>query len=107
MSLWDDMPSSLKSGGQLDSLEPVLDSVDTPVETERTEDDGFTWRIWTTTVGGDQPLSVDPATGSFSRSPSSRPTRGSGKTIGVPVLIAALGLRLSGPGCGCPGPACR
>ncbi|MBB5791234.1 DUF6603 domain-containing protein [Jiangella mangrovi] len=98
MSLWDDMPSSLKSGGQLDSLEPVLDSVDTPVETERTEDDGFTWRIWTTTVGGDQPLSVDPATGSFSRSPSAAISTGTPVVFPDPRVGLELGLRLTGPG---------
>ena len=65
-TLWDDTPSSLKSGGALDSLEPVLNGVDTPTQTERVEDDGFTWRVWTTTAGGQRPLSVDPANGTFS-----------------------------------------
>jgi hypothetical protein len=98
MSLWDDLPSSVKNGGQLDSLEPVLDSVDTPTEQERTEDDGFTWRVWTTTVGGDRPLSVDPATGSFSRSPSAAISTGT--PIVFPDLRVGfeLGLRLTGPG---------
>ncbi len=98
MSLWDDMPSSLKNGGGLDALEPVLDSVDTPTEQERTEDDGFTWRVWTTTVGGDAPLSVDPATGSFSRSPSAAVSTGTPIVFPDPGVGLELGLRLTGPG---------
>jgi hypothetical protein len=30
MTLWDDLPGSATSGGALDTLRPLLDSVDTP-----------------------------------------------------------------------------
>ena len=98
MSLWDDMPSSLKSGGALDALEPVLDSVDTPTEEERTEDDGFTWRVWKTSAGGDEPLSLDPASGTFSRSPSAAISTGTPLVFPDPSVDLELGLRLTGPG---------
>src|SRR5215207_4731141 len=98
MSLWDDMPSSVKNGGALDSLEPVLDSVDTPTEEERVEDDGFTWRVYKTSVGGNQPLSLDPATGSFSRNPSAAISTGTPIVFPDPSVDFELGLRLTGPG---------
>lgn len=98
MSLWDDMPPSLTNGGSLDALEPVLDSIDTPTEEERVEDDGFSWRIWTTSVGGDQPLSLDPATGSFNRSPSTARSTSTPIVFPDPGVDLELGLRLTGAG---------
>lgn len=96
MSLWDDLPSSLKQGGTLDNLEPVLDSVDTPTEETRTEDDGFTWRVWKTRAGGDKPLSVDLASGKTSRSDSLN--TGTPLVFPQPDIDIELGLRLTGPG---------
>jgi hypothetical protein len=98
MSLWDDTPASLKNGGGLDALEPVLDSVDTPTEEERVEDDGFSWRVWKTTVGGDLPLSLDPATGSFNRSPGAVNSTATLLTFPDPRVGVEFALRLDAPG---------
>ncbi|GAA1569172.1 hypothetical protein GCM10009789_23280 [Kribbella sancticallisti] len=98
MSLWDDTPASLKNGGGLDALEPVLDSVDTPTQEERVEDDGFSWRVWKTTVGGDLPLSLDPATGSFSRSPAAVNSTGTPISFPDPRVGVEFSLRLDAPG---------
>lgn len=66
MSLWDELPSDLRNNGSLAPLRPALDNVSTPSSTERTEPDGV-WRVWSTSLGGNDPLSVNPATGEFSR----------------------------------------
>lgn len=66
MSLWDELPSDLRNSGSLDALRPALDNVSTPVSTERTESDGV-WRVWSTSLGGDEPLSINPLSGEFSR----------------------------------------
>lgn len=98
MSLWDDTPASVKNGGALDALEPVLDSVDTPTQEERAEEDGFTWRVWKTTAGGELPLSLDPATGSFSRSPAAVNSTGTPITFPDPRVGIEFALRLDAPG---------
>ena len=93
-TLWDDTPSALKSGGALDSLQPVLESVQTPTQQERVEDDGHTWRVWTTTAGGQSPLSLDPATGGFSTSPTVARSSGTPIVFPDPRVDIELGLRL-------------
>jgi hypothetical protein len=99
MSLWDSVPESLRSGGALDTLRPALESVDAPAPTERAESDG-TWRIWSTTLGGAQPVSLDPATGGFRVGPAG----GGGGAASTPLEFPdprvglELGLRLAAPG---------
>lgn len=98
MSLWTDLPEDLRNGGALDTLQPVLDSVATPTSSERAEADG-TWRIWTTSVGGDEPLSLDPSTGAFTRGPAA--PAGETRTpieFPDPSIDIELGLRLDAPG---------
>ena len=97
-TLWDDTPSSLKSGGALDSLEPVLNGVDTPTQSERVEDDGFTWRVWTTTAGGQRPLSVDPANGTFSTGTAAARSTGTPLVFPDPRVGIEFALRLDGAG---------
>lgn len=93
MTLWDDVPSDLRSGGALDGLRPVLDTVATPAATERVEEDGRSWRVYTTALGDTQPLLVDPATGAFTRgSPASTPIE-----FPDPSLDLELALRLDAP----------
>ena len=88
MSLWGDLPTGLTETGALDALEPVLDAVDTPTSSTETDADG-TWTVYTTSVGGDSPLSLDPSTGGFARGP------GSGSTpIEFPDPRVGLQLRL-------------
>src|SRR5262245_31062269 len=96
MALWDDLPSDLRDSGAAEGLRPLLQSVATPTSTERSESDG-TWRIYSTVLGGDQPLSLNPATCAFARG---TPPAGSNSLIEFPDpgVGVELGLRLSGPG---------
>jgi large repetitive protein len=96
MGLWDDLPADLRDSGAVDGLRPLLESVTTPASAERAEADG-TWRIFTTSLGGGQPLSVNPATGTFARGGSASP---SSSTIEFPdpSVGIELGLRLEAPG---------
>lgn len=88
MSLWDDLPADVRDNGALDALEPLLDSVATPTEGEETDADGV-WKVYRTSVGDDDPLSLDPATGRFGR------TAGTGSTpLEFPDPRVALELRL-------------
>ncbi|ROS26118.1 hypothetical protein EDF34_2447 [Cellulomonas sp. PhB150] len=94
MTLWDDLPGSTTSGGALDTLRPLLDSVDTPTSTERAEDDG-TWKIWSTTIGGDRSLEMDLSSGAVTHGGST----GDGGAIELSSGFGIeLGLRLTGPG---------
>jgi hypothetical protein len=98
MSLWDDLPANLRDGGALDGLRPALDNVATPTATERIESDGRSWKVYTTALGGTDPLLIDPATGSFSRG---RPASGSASTpieFPDPSVDFELALRLDAPG---------
>ena len=99
MTLWDELPAGATSGGALDTLKPVLDSVSTPTSTERTEADG-TWRIWSTTLGGDSPLGVDLSTGALTRGPvSPGAPAGPGGALEVSGGVTLeLGLRLDSTG---------
>ncbi|MDM7830260.1 DUF6603 domain-containing protein [Cellulomonas edaphi] len=94
MTLWDDLPGSATSGGALDSLRPLLDSVDSPSSTERPEEDG-TWRIWSTTIGGDRSLEMDLSSGAISHGGST----GDGGAIELSSGFGIeLGLRLTAGG---------
>lgn len=101
-TLWDLLPASARQGGALASLEPLLQAVPVPpplAGTERTESDGTTWRIWTTSLGGTDPLAVDPATGQVSRGAPGA-AAGSATLIEFPDpnVDVELGLRLDAPG---------
>lgn len=72
-SLWDDLPADLRDSGSVDSLEPLLDSVETPTESEESDADGA-WRVYSTSLGDEDPLSLDPSTGDFKRGPGSGAT---------------------------------
>ncbi|WP_029290314.1 DUF6603 domain-containing protein [Cellulomonas sp. HZM] len=100
MSLWDDLPGSGTSGGALDQLKPLLDAVDAPSSTERTEDDGHTWKIWSTTIGGDRSLEMDLSSGEISHggAPGSGSTGDGGAIELSSGFGIELGLRLTGPG---------
>ncbi|HEY3436718.1 MAG TPA: hypothetical protein VGK35_03410, partial [Actinotalea sp.] len=94
MSLWDELPSNATSGGALDTLKPVLQSVSAPSHTDRPESDG-TWRIWSTTLGGDSPLNVDLASGALTRGPAGSGAAGSGGALEVAGGVTLeLGLKL-------------
>ncbi|MEN0129598.1 MAG: DUF6603 domain-containing protein [Brevundimonas sp.] len=94
MTLWDDLPGSTTSGGALDSLRPLLDSVDTPTSSEQTEDDGV-WKIWSTTIGGDRSLEMDLSSGAIGHGGST----GDGGAIELSSGFGVeLGLRLTGSG---------
>src|SRR4051812_22662219 len=93
MTLWDDLPGSTTSGGALDSLEPLLSAFDTPTEDEKLEDDGFFWKLYTSTIGGDRSLEMDLSSGAVSRGGS---TTGSGGAIELSSgFWIELGLRLT------------
>ena len=94
MSLWDELPSSLRDTGAVDGVEPLLNSLTGQPPTERAEPDG-TWKIWQSTLGDSQPLSFDPSGGGFRRG------AGTGNTpieFPDPTVDVELGLRLTGPG---------
>lgn len=94
MSLWDDLPDGVRDTGALDALEPLLDSVATPTETEESDADGA-WKVYRTSVGDDDPLSLDPATGQFRRA------AGTGSTpveFPDPRVQLELRLHLDAPG---------
>ncbi|HYW51229.1 MAG TPA: hypothetical protein VE861_11515, partial [Gemmatimonadaceae bacterium] len=97
MSLWDDLPAQVRNGGALDGLQPLLDNVATPTDTERTEADG-TWRIFTTALGGTAPLSLNPSTGAFTRGAQGTSSNSTPIEFPDPSLDIELGLRLTGPG---------
>ncbi len=94
MSLWDEIPADMRNSGALDTLEPLLDGVGVPTSAEETDADG-TWRVFRDSFGPGQPLSLDPATGSFRRG------AGTGSTpleFPDPQVDVELGLHLAGPG---------
>lgn len=84
--LWDSVPGG--SGGALDALEPLLSAVPGTTSSERTESDGV-WKIWSNTLGGDQPLDLDLSTGGFSHGIGSAPGND-----GVLELSGGLGVEL-------------
>ena len=95
MTLWNDLPPSLTSGGGLDPLRPMLDSPGTPTSTDRPEDDG-TWRIWSQTLGSSSPFSMDLSSGAVTSGTGSDVGGGAIEMRGGPSI--ELGARLTGTG---------
>lgn len=94
MSLWDELPAGSRDSGQLDSLRPLLDGLTGSGPTEVTDADG-TWRTYTATEDLHGPLSLDPGSGGFTRSPG---TAGTPIEFPDPTTSVTLGLHLTGPG---------
>ena len=94
MALWDDLPADLRNSGGVEALQPVLSSVATPTKTTETDTDG-TWDVYTSSVGGSGPLSLDPATGRFTRG---QPSGASPLVFPDPLVGVELRLHLSTDG---------
>lgn len=96
MSLWNDLPTSVRDTGVLDPLQGALSAIDTAglAPHEVTDVDG-TWSVRSVSV--DLPelagLSVDPATGRFGGAGSSTPL----EFVGT-VVTVSYGRHLVGPG---------
>ena len=96
MSLWNDLPTSVRDTGVLDPLQGALSAIDTAglAPHEVTDVDG-TWSVRSVSV--DLPelagLSVDPATGRFGGAGSSTPL----EFVGTAVTVS-YGRHLVGPG---------
>ncbi len=98
MSLWDQLPADARDSGSLDGLRSLLDGIVTPSASERTEADGSTWRVYTTALGGNAPLSIDPATGTFTRTAAPSDDTRTLIEFSHPAVVVELALRLSGSG---------
>ncbi|HSN43598.1 MAG TPA: hypothetical protein VLR88_06035, partial [Propionibacteriaceae bacterium] len=96
MSLWDDLPATVRDTGALDSLQSPLSAIDTGglAPHEVTDVDG-TWSVRSVAVDVPQlaGLSVDPATGRFGGAGSSTPL----EFVGTAVTVS-YGRHLVGPG---------
>ena len=94
MSLWDQLPSSLRDAGDLDGVRPLLDGLDGTGPTETNDSDG-TWSTYTATEDLTGPLSLDPRTGAFS---SSSGATGTPIELPDPHVGVELSFHLTGPG---------
>lgn len=94
MSLWDQLPSSLRDAGDADGLRPLLDGLDGTGPTETTDGDG-TWSTYTATQDLTGPLSLDPRTGAFS---SSSGATGTPIELPDPHVGVELSFHLTGSG---------
>lgn len=94
MDLWSSLPSEVRDDGGLDGLEPLLSNVDVEDDGQVSDGDGF-WQQWTLRVGGDDPLSIDPATGSFTRD---EPSDRAPLEFPDPRVAVVLRLHLTGDG---------
>ncbi len=94
MSLWDELPASLRNSGELDSLRPLLDGLNGTGPTPVSDADG-NWSEYSATEDLHGPLSLDPQTGGFSHTPgnSSTPIE-----FPDPRVTVALAFHLDGPG---------
>jgi hypothetical protein len=73
MSLWDELPQSLRDSGELDGLRSLLDGLTGTGPDETHDADGF-WSTYTATENLTGPLALDPRTGAFSSSSGSTGT---------------------------------
>ncbi len=94
ISLWDELPASLRDAGELDSLKPLLDGLTGSGPVEETDSDG-TWSVYTATEDLHGPLSLDPQSGAFAHSAGND---GTPIEFPDPKVTVALGVHLTGPG---------
>ncbi len=64
MSLWDDLPGSVRNAGALDGARPILSALAATGPDETSDADGA-WQTWTIDADLTGPLSLDPGTGAF------------------------------------------